>query len=70
MSRDKEKLKGSEIIFTYDEPEGGLDALVQAIVCKDQIGWRERARHIIVFATDAHSHLVIWLKMLIIHSRN
>lgn len=42
---------------TFDVPEGGFDALLQAMVCKDQIGWRERSRRLIVFATDAHSHL-------------
>lgn len=39
-----------------DSPEGGLDALLQVIVCQDIIGWRERARHIVVFLTDAGFH--------------
>lgn len=30
---------------------------MQAIVCKDQIGWRPNARHLIVFSTDAQYHV-------------
>lgn len=40
-----------------DAPEGGLDALMQAIVCKDLIGWRNQARHLLVFSTDADYHI-------------
>lgn len=39
-----------------DAPEGGFDAIMQAIVCKDQIGWREKARKLLVFSTDAGFH--------------
>jgi len=39
-----------------DAPEGGFDAIMQAIVCKDQIGWRNRARRLLVFSTDASFH--------------
>ncbi|KAI4464729.1 integrin beta subunit [Holotrichia oblita] len=39
-----------------DLPEGGFDALMQTIVCKDQIGWRDTATHLIVFSTDATYH--------------
>ena len=53
-------MKRAAIAYTYDEPEGGFEALVQAIVCKDQIGWREKARHIILFITDNYSHLVFF----------
>ncbi|XP_032788871.2 integrin beta-PS [Daphnia magna] len=47
----------AEIVETYDEPEGGLEALVQATVCTSQIGWRAKARHIILMITDNYSHL-------------
>lgn len=43
--------------MSYDTPEGGFDALAQAITCKDQIGWSSKSRRLIVFATDANSHL-------------
>eukprot|EP00102_Acyrthosiphon_pisum_P022565 XP_016659775.1 PREDICTED: integrin beta-PS-like [Acyrthosiphon pisum] len=39
-----------------DAPEGGFDAIMQAIVCRDQIGWRERARRLLLFSTDAGFH--------------
>ena len=39
-----------------DAPEGGFDAIMQAIVCKDIIGWRDKARRLLVFSTDAGFH--------------
>lgn len=39
-----------------DAPEGGFDAIMQAIVCKERIGWREKARKLLVFSTDAGFH--------------
>ncbi|XP_065897542.1 integrin beta-1-like [Dysidea avara] len=39
-----------------DSPEGGFDALLQTIVCQDIIGWRDNARHILVYLTDAGFH--------------
>lgn len=39
-----------------DSPEGGLDALMQAIVCRQIIGWREQARRLLVLSTDAGFH--------------
>ena len=46
------------ITATYDLPEGGFEALVQVMVCANQIGWRKKARHIVILATDDYSHLV------------
>lgn len=40
-----------------DNPEGGLDALLQASVCTEEIGWRERARHMLLFSTDSPFHI-------------
>lgn len=39
-----------------DAPEGGFDAIMQAIVCRDEINWRERARKLLLFSTDAGFH--------------
>lgn len=39
-----------------DAPEGGFDAIMQAVVCTDEIGWREKARRLLVFSTDAGFH--------------
>ncbi|KAL3282738.1 hypothetical protein HHI36_005907 [Cryptolaemus montrouzieri] len=47
----------AQVSGNLDSPEGGLDALVQAIVCKEEIGWRQQARHLLVFSTDAEFHI-------------
>ncbi|XP_071541233.1 integrin beta-PS isoform X2 [Panulirus ornatus] len=39
-----------------DAPEGGFDAIMQAIVCQDHINWRQEARRLLVFSTDAGFH--------------
>ncbi|XP_045460964.1 integrin beta-PS-like [Harmonia axyridis] len=40
-----------------DSPEGGFDAIMQAIVCKKDIGWRPKARHLLIFSSDANFHI-------------
>ena len=40
-----------------DEPEGGFDALLQAMVCEKEINWGNATRRLIIFATDADSHM-------------
>ncbi|XP_004521727.1 integrin beta-PS [Ceratitis capitata] len=50
------KVKNARISPNSDSPEGGLDAMIQAIVCRKEIGWREKARHLLVFSTDADFH--------------
>jgi integrin beta 1 len=35
---------------------GGLDAVMQAIVCRYKIDWRENARRVLVFATNGDFH--------------
>nr|XP_039253013.1 integrin beta-1-B-like [Styela clava] len=39
-----------------DSPEGGFDAMMQAIVCEDFIKWRKEATHLLVYVTDAGFH--------------
>jgi integrin beta 1 len=34
----------AEISGNLDAPEGGFDAIMQAIACNSSIGWRERSR--------------------------
>ncbi|CAD5214572.1 unnamed protein product [Bursaphelenchus okinawaensis] len=53
FSKEVEK---AEISGNLDAPEGGFDAVVQAIVCNSTIGWRERSRKMIVLSTDAGFH--------------
>lgn len=54
FSREVNKARPSG---NLDAPEGGFDALMQAIVCKEEIGWRRQARHLIVFSTDESFHV-------------
>ncbi|XP_023310938.1 integrin beta-PS-like isoform X2 [Anoplophora glabripennis] len=49
-------VKQANISGNLDTPEGGFDAIMQAIVCKNQIGWRDKARRLLVFSTDAGFH--------------
>jgi len=50
------EVKRAAVSGNLDAPEGGFDAIMQAIVCKDRIGWRDRARRLLVFSTDASFH--------------
>ncbi|CAG5056527.1 unnamed protein product [Parnassius apollo] len=56
MTLFKNVLTGNLTGSNYDNPEAGLDALMQAMVCQKQIGWRESARRIIVLTTDSTYH--------------
>ncbi|KAK3862713.1 hypothetical protein Pcinc_031448 [Petrolisthes cinctipes] len=51
----RDTVRNAQISGNMDSPEGGFDALMQAMVC-NQIGWRQQARKIIVFSTDAKFH--------------
>jgi len=50
------EVKQAQVSGNLDAPEGGFDAIMQAIVCKDRIGWRDKARKLLVFSTDAGFH--------------
>ncbi|XP_065840310.1 integrin beta-1-like [Oscarella lobularis] len=54
------KVNKEEISGNVDFPEGGMDALMQVIVCGQEIGWETntnaRARRIVVLASDAGFH--------------
>ncbi|XP_062502646.1 integrin beta-1-like [Corticium candelabrum] len=50
-----ETLKYINISGNFDDLEGGFDALLQAIVCKNEIGWRDKAHHLLVLVTDSIS---------------
>lgn len=39
-----------------DDLEGGFDALMQILQCEKDIGWNEKARKIIVYASDGKIH--------------
>ncbi|XP_070707690.1 integrin beta-4 [Pempheris klunzingeri] len=47
----KERISGN-----LDAPEGGFDAILQAAVCGDKIGWRDLSTHLLVFSTESAFH--------------
>lgn len=53
----QEKVNAANVSSNLDKPEGGFDALMQAVVCKKEIGWRNGSRKLIVFSTDDIYHL-------------
>ena len=55
-SRFAEEVAETRISGNLDAPEGGFDAIMQSVVCKDKIGWREKSRKLLVFSTDSGFH--------------
>ncbi|KAF6209301.1 hypothetical protein GE061_015046 [Apolygus lucorum] len=55
-NRFADEVKSAAVSGNLDAPEGGFDAIMQAVVCRDKIGWREKARRLLVFSTDAGFH--------------
>ncbi|XP_017489485.1 PREDICTED: integrin beta-PS-like isoform X2 [Rhagoletis zephyria] len=54
--RFSSEVSDAAVSGNLDAPEGGFDAIMQAMVCRQQIGWREKARRLLVFSTDAGFH--------------
>jgi len=50
------EVKRAQVSGNLDAPEGGFDAIMQAVVCKNEIGWRDKSRRLLVFSTDAGFH--------------
>uniref|UniRef100_A0A668A5C0 Integrin beta n=1 Tax=Myripristis murdjan TaxID=586833 RepID=A0A668A5C0_9TELE len=51
------KVSQQYISGNLDSPEGSLDAMMQAAVCGDKIGWRNSSTRLIVLTTDAGFHM-------------
>uniref|UniRef100_A0A3Q4HCM4 Integrin beta n=1 Tax=Neolamprologus brichardi TaxID=32507 RepID=A0A3Q4HCM4_NEOBR len=51
-----QELQKERISGNLDAPEGGFDAILQAAVCGDKIGWREGSTHLLVFSTESAFH--------------
>ncbi|XP_069791489.1 integrin beta-6 isoform X2 [Narcine bancroftii] len=51
-----EVVRNQQISANMDTPEGGFDAILQASVCKEKIGWRNDSLHLLVFVSDADTH--------------
>ncbi|XP_071459919.1 integrin beta-3 [Marmota flaviventris] len=54
-----EEVKKQSVSRNRDAPEGGFDAIMQATVCDEKIGWRNDASHLLVFTTDAKTHIAL-----------
>nr|XP_033786815.1 integrin beta-8 isoform X2 [Geotrypetes seraphini]XP_033786816.1 integrin beta-8 isoform X2 [Geotrypetes seraphini] len=54
----KQKLSGN-----IDSPEGVFDAMLQAVVCQGEIGWRKEAIRLLLLMTDQTSHLALDSKL-------
>ncbi|XP_066440322.1 integrin beta-7 [Eleutherodactylus coqui] len=52
----QQRVSAENISGNLDSPEGGFDAILQAAVCTDHIGWRNVTR-LLVFATDDVFHM-------------
>ncbi|XP_063078066.1 integrin beta-3-like isoform X2 [Engraulis encrasicolus] len=59
VGRFTEEVRKQIVSRNRDAPEGGFDAIIQAAVCKDEIGWRSGASHLLVFTTDAKTHIAL-----------
>ncbi|KAJ7322390.1 hypothetical protein JRQ81_018677, partial [Phrynocephalus forsythii] len=55
---NKQKISGN-----IDTPEGGFDAMLQAAVCQNHIGWRKEAKRLLLMMTDQTSHLALDSKL-------
>ncbi|KAK3603663.1 hypothetical protein CHS0354_017383 [Potamilus streckersoni] len=52
----KEKMKHLKTSANWDVMEGGLDGVMQAVVCQEAIGWRNESRRVLVYFSDAGFH--------------
>uniref|UniRef100_A0AAQ4QNN0 Integrin beta n=1 Tax=Gasterosteus aculeatus aculeatus TaxID=481459 RepID=A0AAQ4QNN0_GASAC len=59
VGRFTEEVKKQMVSRNRDAPEGGFDAIIQAAVCKEEIGWRPGASHLLIFTSDAKTHMAL-----------
>ncbi|KAM4687167.1 integrin beta-3-like, partial [Rhinophrynus dorsalis] len=59
VQRFNEEVKKQRVSRNRDAPEGGFDAVMQATVCDEKIGWRNESSHLLVFTTDARTHIAL-----------
>lgn len=57
LTLSQERVTRTTVSQSTDAAEGGLDGMMQAIVCGEQIGWRQQARKIIIYTTEAKFHM-------------
>ncbi|XP_063068093.1 integrin beta-6 [Engraulis encrasicolus] len=61
--RFNEIVSRQQVSANIDDPECGFDAIMQAAVCGDKIGWRNDSMRLLVFVTDEDSHFGMDSKM-------
>ncbi|XP_042911123.2 integrin beta-PS [Parasteatoda tepidariorum] len=49
-------VREAQVSGNLDAPEGGFDAIMQAVVCQEEIGWRGKSRKMLVFSSDSGFH--------------
>ncbi|XP_068119817.1 integrin beta-3 [Hyperolius riggenbachi] len=54
-----QEVSKQDVSRNRDAPEGGFDAIMQAAVCDERIGWRNESSHLLVFTTDATTHIAL-----------
>ncbi|XP_066442609.1 integrin beta-3-like [Eleutherodactylus coqui] len=59
VKRFNEEVGKQSVSRNRDAPEGGFDAVMQAAVCDERIGWRNESSHLLVFTTDARTHIAL-----------
>ncbi|XP_053555719.1 integrin beta-3 [Bombina bombina] len=59
MNEFNENVQKQQVSRNRDAPEGGFDAILQAAVCDEKIGWRNESSHLLVFTTDAWTHVAL-----------
>lgn len=52
----EKQVKAARVSGNLDAPEGGFDAIMQAIVCHEDIGWRDKSRKMLMFSSDSGFH--------------
>ncbi|RZC38267.1 integrin beta-nu-like, partial [Asbolus verrucosus] len=50
------KVENSTVSANLDNLEGGMDALMQILLCGSKIGWSENSRKLVIIATDGKMH--------------
>ncbi|XP_075702652.1 integrin beta-3 [Rhinoderma darwinii] len=59
VERFNQEVGKQHVSRNRDAPEGGFDAVMQAAVCDERIGWRNESSHLLVFTTDARTHIAL-----------
>ncbi|CAL4065558.1 unnamed protein product, partial [Meganyctiphanes norvegica] len=50
-------IKSAPVAVNIDPLEGGFDGIMQAMVCKDIIGWTDGSEKIVVYLSDNEPHM-------------